>query len=564
MPPDSPSNATPSTVNAPTWYTALLPFAIGLAIVLGWWGHQGRAIALVEPTATTLPCVSYAPFRRPGTTPFRPDGAVTAAQIEQDLRLLHPITRCVRTYGTAGGLDAVPEVARKLGMRVRLGAWIGANPADNAAELRRAFALTHSHRDVIDLLVVGNEVLLRRDLPPDALAQLLKQARTQSAVPITYADVWEFWQRHAQLKAHVDTVTIHILPYWEDEPVAATHAVEHVYKIAADMRQQFAPIPVWIGETGWPSAGRQRAGAVPGQVPQAQFIRELMLRSEREPFDFNVIEAFDQPWKRALEGAMGGHWGLFTATGEPRVTLRGAVTEDAAWSRGFVAAAGGALVGLLLGGALVVVTRAARPKWWSIVKATALLTLAGGFFASAARVHWDTMWLWNRDANEWTWAGWIAGLVGLCAIVHTGIAAHAVAHPTRPALPAKPYKLGLYAVCALTVSMLFVAAASALVLLFDARYRGFYWALWIIPAASIWASRIAIINHPWQFEMRLLASALFACALALVIMEGWDNLQALGLAAIWGAMAWPFIASGWTQFRSRAARATYTSVVSGG
>ena len=27
----------------------------------------------------------------------------------------------------------------------------------------------------------------------------------------------------------------------------------------------------------------------------------------------NLIEAFDQPWKRQLEGAVGGHWGMFDA-----------------------------------------------------------------------------------------------------------------------------------------------------------------------------------------------------------------------------------------------------------
>ena len=70
-------------------------------------------------TVTTLPCVSYAPFHRLGSTPLVPSGAVSAEQIEDDLRRLKPLTNCVRTYGVAQGLDAVPGIARKLGMRVR-------------------------------------------------------------------------------------------------------------------------------------------------------------------------------------------------------------------------------------------------------------------------------------------------------------------------------------------------------------------------------------------------------------------------------------------------------------
>ena len=83
--------------------------------------QRGQPVRLADASATSLPCVSYAPFRRRGSTPFAPTGAVTAEQIETDLTLLKPLTNCIRTYGVAGGLDAVPGVARKLGMRVRQG-----------------------------------------------------------------------------------------------------------------------------------------------------------------------------------------------------------------------------------------------------------------------------------------------------------------------------------------------------------------------------------------------------------------------------------------------------------
>ena len=46
---------------------------------------------------TTLPCVPYAPFRRPGSTPFALTGAGSAAQMEEDLALRRPLTNFVRT-----------------------------------------------------------------------------------------------------------------------------------------------------------------------------------------------------------------------------------------------------------------------------------------------------------------------------------------------------------------------------------------------------------------------------------------------------------------------------------
>ncbi len=65
---------------------------------------------------------------------------------------------------------------------------------------------------------------------------------------------------------------------------------------------------VFIGEVGWPSEGRMREGALPSRINQARVIQDVLALAERENFRVNVIEAYDQPWKRALEGTVGGHW----------------------------------------------------------------------------------------------------------------------------------------------------------------------------------------------------------------------------------------------------------------
>ncbi len=303
---------------------ALLLQLTALVLVLGWWFMRGLAVPLVEEPAATsgvLPCVSYAPFRRPGASPLDPhtlQTRVTPAQIEEDLRILKTLSNCVRTYGLGQGLDALPAIAARLGMRVRLGAWLARDAIQNGQELERALALALQFKGTVELLVIGNEVLLRRELPPEQLALYLDHARMRSPVPVTYADVWEFWLRHAWLGAHVDLVTLHILPYWEDDPVAVRDAVGHVLRVNALLRQRFAGQPVWVGETGWPAAGRQRGAALPGRVEQARFVRELQHAAPGTGLDYNLIEGFDQPWKRALEGAMGGYWGLFDRFGQAR------------------------------------------------------------------------------------------------------------------------------------------------------------------------------------------------------------------------------------------------------
>jgi exo-beta-1,3-glucanase (GH17 family) len=247
------------------FWLAVLVQLTGACLVLGWWAVRGRAIPLVElpsAQATMLPCVSYSPFHRGDVNPFNYQASVTPEQIESDLSLLKTRTGCIRTYGLSQGLDGVPAVAARLGMRVSLGIWLSRDTAQNQIQLQRGLALAHQYKGTIHRLVVGNEVLLRREMAPQELGKILDYAKQRSPVPVTYADVWEFWLRHAQLARHVDIVTVHILPYWEDDPVAVGDAVAHVLGIADKMKNSFAGKPVWVGETGWPAAGRQRAGAV--------------------------------------------------------------------------------------------------------------------------------------------------------------------------------------------------------------------------------------------------------------------------------------------------------------
>src|SRR5262249_51198155 len=130
--------------------------------------------------------------------------------------------------------------------------------------------------------------------------------------PVTYADVWEFWLRYRELADAVDFITIHILPYWEDVPISAAQAADHVASIRERAAHEFSGKEIVIGETGWPSAGRMREGALPSLANQARVIQEILARGKRDNFHVNIIEAYDQPWKRFFEGTVGGHWGLIS------------------------------------------------------------------------------------------------------------------------------------------------------------------------------------------------------------------------------------------------------------
>src|ERR1041385_9349675 len=54
-----------------------------------------------------------------------------------------------------------------------------------------------------------------------------------------------------------------------------------------------------------------RDAALPSRTNQARVVSEILDLAKAENFRVNLIEAYDQPWKRELEGTVGGYWGLY-------------------------------------------------------------------------------------------------------------------------------------------------------------------------------------------------------------------------------------------------------------
>ena len=170
----------------------------------------------------------------------------------------------MRIYAVNQGLDQVLPIAEKLGMKVLMGLWIGRTAQDNEIQIARGIELAKAHPGAIKGIIVGNEVLLRQEQPASVLEGLLKRVKAETGLPVTYADVWEFWLRHPELADDVDFVTIHILPYWEDDPVPAGDGVTHIDAILRMVEAEMPGKTIYIGETGYPSAGKQRERALPG------------------------------------------------------------------------------------------------------------------------------------------------------------------------------------------------------------------------------------------------------------------------------------------------------------
>jgi exo-beta-1,3-glucanase (GH17 family) len=287
-----------------------------------------------------LNSLSYAPFRE-GQSPLTEEFS-TPEQIDEDLRLLASKTHTIRTYASSLGLKVIPALAQKHGLKVIQGAWIGYVEKDIPKELDALVDAANTYPNVVKRVIVGNEVLLRGERTPEELVKYIREVKKRVKQPVSYADVWSMYMKYPDLIKEVDFITIHILPYWEDEPIPVDKAPAHIERIYQQVRKEADRIspgkPILIGESGWPSEGKQRGWAIPSVVNEAAFIRGLLKVASDNGFDVNIVESFNQPWKSELEGVVGANWGLFSADREEVFPLTGKVYENANWFNQFLIA----------------------------------------------------------------------------------------------------------------------------------------------------------------------------------------------------------------------------------
>src|SRR5258708_30551098 len=193
----------------------------------------------------------------------------------------------------------------------------------------------------IDAIVVGNETTLRAEKSIDELIRLVQRVKRQSPVPVTTGEIWTVWIEHPELASAVDFIAAHILPYWDG--FIATQAVDKTIEFYTKLRQAHPGKRIVIAEFGWPSAGYNMLKADPGRIEQASVLREFVSRAEAYGIDYNIVEAFDQPWK-TNEGGVGMYWGMFDASRQAKFAWTGVVSDPDHWKVGAVAV----LLGLLL------------------------------------------------------------------------------------------------------------------------------------------------------------------------------------------------------------------------
>jgi exo-beta-1,3-glucanase (GH17 family)/cellulose synthase/poly-beta-1,6-N-acetylglucosamine synthase-like glycosyltransferase len=301
------------------------------AVVAPDWDGQVRGIAYT-------PSHIYSDYDLKNITPERIDG---------DLAQLSQITGHIRTYTVAGGMDKVPEVARRYGMTVSLGIWIGADLVKNEQEIDLGIRTALGNRRVIDRVIVGNEAIFRGDVSAGQLNNYITRVRDSlpQRIKVTTAEPWSTWMLNPEIGANVDLVFVHLLPYWENADISGS--LRNTATWYDYVQKEFPAKPIVVGEAGWPSDGRTRGRAEASLSNEATFVRGFVQLAMDKGWDYYLLEAYDQPLKkRDTEGAVGAYWGLFDATGHAKFGFTGRLRNFPEW-RGYALLA--AVLSLSLG-----------------------------------------------------------------------------------------------------------------------------------------------------------------------------------------------------------------------
>ena len=240
-----------------------------------------------------------------------------ASDVGRRVDLIAPHTRWVRSFACTEGHEAIPRLARTKGLKTMAGAWISHDRARNEREIEALIRLGQD--GMVDIAVVGNEVLLRGELPEAELLACI--ARVRAALPETVrvgcVDAYfQFLDRPA-LVAACDVVLPNCYPFWEGAPIGLAaqylRRMHGLVKAAAGEDK-----PVIVTETGWPGRGEPVGAAVPSADNAMRYFVDVQQWGRREGIKLFWFASFDEPWKRGAEGEVGTQWGLWDKDERPK------------------------------------------------------------------------------------------------------------------------------------------------------------------------------------------------------------------------------------------------------
>lgn len=244
---------------------------------------------------------AYNEFQNPGDT-------ISREQIVKRLETIKGHTDWIRTFSCTNGHELIPQLAKEMGFKTLVGAWISNDLQNNEKELSSLKALLKS--GAVDMASVGNEVLFRNDLSANALYGYMAQIKEVAGnIPVSFVDVYYEVIKHPKLVELSDVLMINCYPYWEGADIKfASLYLQEMYQQAVSIS---GGKKVIIAETGWPSKGQNVIDAVPSEENTMRYLAEITEWCGAKNVDMFYFSSFDESWKIHAEGWAGTSWGIW-------------------------------------------------------------------------------------------------------------------------------------------------------------------------------------------------------------------------------------------------------------
>lgn len=238
-----------------------------------------------------------------------PGDQLTEEQIRRRLTIMKPHIKWIRSFSCTEGNELIPKIAKEMGIKTLVGAWLGDDLEINENEIKGLIQL--AKKGYVDIAAVGNEVMYRKDLSEEELLAYMQQVKKElpTNIPMGYVDAYYEFTERPKITQACDVILTNCYPYWEGCHIDySLMYMKQMYYQALDAANGK---PVIITETGWPSKGEGLEGAIPSYENALKYLINAQKWSSEDNIPMFYFSSFDESWKVGDEGDVGAYWGIW-------------------------------------------------------------------------------------------------------------------------------------------------------------------------------------------------------------------------------------------------------------
>ena len=238
----------------------------------------------------------------------QPGDIVSDDQIIRRLKILKPYTTSIRTFSSLGEHSRIVEIAKDMGFKTLVGAWLSDDFESNDKEIEGLIQL--ANKGLVDVAAVGNEVIYRKELSEEQLISYINNVKENiKNIPVGYVDAYYEFRDRPNITNACDVILANCYPFWEG--CAAEYSLLYMKDMFNEALKASNGKKVIITETGWPSQGSGLWGAHPSYRNYLKYFINAQLWSKEKDIEMFYFSSFDESWKVDAEGDVGAYWGLW-------------------------------------------------------------------------------------------------------------------------------------------------------------------------------------------------------------------------------------------------------------